>query len=71
MAGCIIKCKIAWSSQEIHRTLYEEVINHFLKVNNSLSLYFVTSCVKVSFGIRLLPKGKTLCGIVGRKINNY
>jgi len=30
---------------EIHRTLYEEVINYFLKVCNSLSLYFVIASV--------------------------
>ena len=36
--------------------LYEEVINDFLKVCNSLSSYFVTGCV---FGNRFLPKGKT------------
>ena len=41
---------------EVHRTLYEEVINDFLKVCNSLSSYFVTGCV---FGNRFLPKGKT------------
>jgi len=39
MGWCIIKWRIEWSLPEIHRTLYEEVINRFLKVSNSLSLY--------------------------------
>ena len=30
---------------ELNRTLYEEVINHFLKVCHSLSLDSVTDCV--------------------------
>ena len=44
MAGCIINQGIEWSLPEVHRTLYEEVINHFLKVCDSLSSYFVTGC---------------------------
>ena len=49
MAGCIIKRKIEWSLPKVHRTLYEEVINHFLKVCDNLSLYFVTGCVHGEF----------------------
>ena len=60
MTGCIIKRRIEWSLPEVHRTLYEEVINHFLKVCDSLSSYFVTGCVHGEFGNSLLPKGKTL-----------
>ena len=32
-------------SPEIHRTLYENVINHCVKVCNILSSYFVMGCV--------------------------
>ena len=37
MAGCIITRRIEWSLPELHMTLYEEVINHFLKVRDSFS----------------------------------
>ena len=48
MAGRIVKRGIEWSLPEVHRTLYE-VINHFLKVCDSFSLYFVTGCVHGKF----------------------
>ena len=49
MAGCIIKRRIEWSLPEVHRTFYEEVIDHFLKVCDSLSSYFATGCVHGEF----------------------
>ena len=54
MAGCIIKRRIEWTLPEVHRTLYEEVINHFLKVCDNFSSYFAI------FGNTVLPKGKTV-----------
>ena len=38
MAGRIIKRRIEWSLPEVHKTLYKEVINHFLKVHVTVSL---------------------------------
>ena len=49
VAGCIIKWRIEWSLPEVYKTLYEEVINHFLKVCDSLSSYFATGCVQGKF----------------------
>ena len=57
----ISEWRIEWSLPEIYSTLYEEVINHFIKASNSLFLYFVTACVHGKFGNKILPKGKTLC----------
>ena len=56
MAGCIIKWIIEWSLPEVHRILYIEVINNFLKVCNSLSSYFVTGCVHDEFWQRTSAK---------------
>ena len=40
--------------------MYEEVINRFLMIYNSLTLYFVTACVHGKFRHKTLPKSKTL-----------
>ena len=49
MVGCIIKQGIQWSLPEVHKTLFEEVIKHFLKVCDSLSLHLVTGCAHGEF----------------------
>jgi len=51
------KERIEWSLPEVHRTLYEEVMNHFLKVCDSLSSYLVTSCVHYEFWQQTFAKG--------------
>ena len=73
MAGCIIKRRIEWSLPEVHRTLYEEVINltwictevtRILAKHHTLYLFTKCVCCFLALATSLALEGCLLYQII-------